>query len=87
MAETEKPMPCTCLLSCHLHGPTTGLIAENEILLCIGHEIGEENVEIYRESVEQPVSYISKHTKSEDPGSLHGMNLHWTANQLAGTRH
>ncbi|KAK9790754.1 hypothetical protein WJX73_002279 [Symbiochloris irregularis] len=41
-----------------------------------GHEVGEENVEIYRESVTEPVQYISKHTKYEEQGALHGMSVH-----------
>lgn len=58
--------PClsdACPVACHLR------LAE---VMLTGHEIGEENVEIYRESVEEPVLYQSKHTKSEEPGSLHG---------------
>ena len=34
--------------------------------------MGEENVEIYRESIEDPILYVSQHSKAEEPGSLHG---------------
>ena len=38
-----------------------------------GHEFGEENVSIYRESRSQPLIYHSIHAKSEGAGPLAGV--------------
>lgn len=43
------------------------------LLVVTGHEFGEENVSIYRESRNQPLLYESVHAKSEGPGPLSGV--------------